>query len=93
MVAARGYKYKGGRPEEFRSRPLTLRRAIKGLSLIHGSLGQIWVAQHRGLKNPSVRKQPGYFGHTSGYSRRMFRHPIDSPGYRSNEVLTIVTSW
>ena len=81
MVAVGGYKYKGGQPEEFRCRPLTLRCAVKGISWIHSPLGQNRVARYRGMKNPSVRKQPGYSGlqtyvQTSdrqhGYSRYTF---------------------
>ena len=89
MVVARGHKYKGGRPEEFRSRPLSLRRAAKGLNWIHGPLGQNRVAQHHGLKNPSLRKQPGYSGHMFGYSGHVFGHPIDNPdtpGIRSDTL-------
>ena len=95
MVAVGGYKYKGGQPEEFRCRPLTLRCAVKGISWIHSPLGQNRVARHRGMKNPSVRKQHGYFGlqtyvqtsdrqhgysgYMFGYSGHVFEHPIGNP--------------
>ena len=76
MVVAGGHKYKGGRPEEFRSCPLSLRRAAKGLNWIHGPLGQNRVAQHCELKKSSGKKATRIL---RSNVRKLPGHPIDNP--------------